>query len=101
LSYRYLINPNELNNANIDNQEICFKVKSMDAKNENHSRSVKVENGKYICECQTFVNCGNCMSTYILCLAQASIKRSFKNTNSSLMVNSRQNRNFITQTIIQ
>jgi len=58
LSYRYLINPNELNIANTDNQTICFKVKSMDSKNENHSRSVKVENGKYICECRTFVNCG-------------------------------------------
>ena len=58
LSYRYLISPNELNPPNRETQDVFFKVKSMDSKDENHFRLVKFINGNYSCECEIFLQCG-------------------------------------------
>lgn len=58
LSYRYLIHANDLSLSNFDNLQPSFRVKSIDAKDPEHFRLVKLVENKYMCECETFIQCG-------------------------------------------
>jgi len=58
LSYRYLIDPNDLSLSNFENSQPSFRVKSIDSKDQEHFRMVRLIENKYMCECETYIQCG-------------------------------------------
>jgi len=58
LCSRYFVEPNNFNISNLQQEIPSFLVKSVDSIQKNKYRTVRIINGKYNCECETFVQKG-------------------------------------------
>ena len=55
LSSRYLIDPADLTQINLENSQLSYRVMSIDSNDKKHFRLVKLVDNKYSCECETYI----------------------------------------------